>query len=114
MYDYAVHIIKAGKAFVCDQTADEVREYRGTLIQPGRNSPYRNPQYRGKLDLFTRMKNGEFPDGSRTLRAKIDMTHPNLNMRDPICTGFCGRRITGQAIPGAYTDLRLGTRLRIL
>ena len=84
MYDYAVHIIKAGKAFVCDQNADEVRQYRGTLTLPGTNSPYRNRSIEENLDLFTRMKNGEFPDGSKTLRAKIDMAHPNLNMRDPI------------------------------
>ena len=84
MYDYAVHIIKAGKAYVCDQTADQVRDYRGTLTQPGRGSPYRNRSIEENLDLFVRMKNGEFPDGSKTLRAQIDMAHPNLNMRDPI------------------------------
>ena len=84
MYDYAIHIIKTGKAYVCDQTADEVRDYRGTLTQPGRESPYRNRSIKENLDLFVRLKNGEFPDGSKTLRAKIDMAHPNLNMRDPI------------------------------
>jgi glutaminyl-tRNA synthetase len=84
MYDYAVELIKKGKAYVCDQTADQVREYRGTLTQPGKESPYRNRSIEENLDLFTRMKNGEFPDGSRTLRAKIDMAHPNLNMRDPV------------------------------
>ncbi len=84
MYDYAVELIKKGKAYVCDQTADEVREYRGTLTEPGKDSPYRDRSIEENLDLFTRMKNGEFPDGSRTLRAKIDMLHPNLNMRDPV------------------------------
>jgi glutaminyl-tRNA synthetase len=84
MYDYAVLLIKAGKAYVCDQTADQVRDYRGTLTQPGRESPYRNRSIEENLDLFTKMKNGEFPNGSKTLRAKIDMAHPNLNMRDPI------------------------------
>jgi glutaminyl-tRNA synthetase len=84
MYDYAVELIKKGKAYVCDQTADQVREYRGTLTRPGKESPYRNRSIEENLDLFTRMKNGEFPDGCRTLRAKIDMAHPNLNMRDPV------------------------------
>jgi glutaminyl-tRNA synthetase len=84
MYDWAVQLVKAGKAFVCDQTAEQVREFRGTLTQPGRESPYRNRSIEENLDLFTRMQKGEFPDGSRTLRAKIDVAHPNLNMRDPV------------------------------
>jgi glutaminyl-tRNA synthetase len=84
MYEYAIQLIKMGKAFVCDLTAEEIREYRGTLKQPGKNSPYRNRSIEENLDLFERMKNGEFPDGSKTLRAKIDMSHPNLNMRDPV------------------------------
>jgi glutaminyl-tRNA synthetase len=84
MYDYAVQIIKKGKAYVCDLSADEVRDYRGTLTEPGRESPYRNRSIQENLDLFERMRKGEFPDGSRTLRAKIDMAHPNLNMRDPV------------------------------
>jgi glutaminyl-tRNA synthetase len=84
MYDYAILLIKAGKAYICDQTADQVREYRGTLTQPGKNSPYRNRSIEENLDLFERMRAGEFSDGSKTLRAKIDMAHPNLNMRDPI------------------------------
>ena len=84
MYNYAALLIKAGKAYICDQTADQVREYRGTLTQPGKNSPYRNRSIEENLDLFERMRAGEFPDGSKTLRAKIDMAHPNLNMRDPI------------------------------
>jgi glutaminyl-tRNA synthetase len=84
MYGYAVQLIKAGKAYVCDLTADQIREYRGTLTRPGKNSPYRSRSAEENLDLFERMRAGEFPDGSRTLRAKIDMTHPNLNMRDPV------------------------------
>ncbi len=82
-YEFAVKLIKDGKAFVCDLSADEMREYRGTLTQPGKESPYRNRSIEENLDLFERMKNGEFPDGSKTLRAKIDMASPNINMRDP-------------------------------
>lgn len=84
LYDYAVSIIKKGKAYVCDLTGEEIREYRGTLTQPGKESPYRNRTVEENLDLFTRMRNGEFPDGLRTLRAKIDIASPNVNMRDPI------------------------------
>ena len=84
MYEAAVKLIKKGKAFVCDLTADEIREYRGTLTEPGKNSPYRDRSIDENLDLFERMKNGEFPDGSKVLRAKIDMASPNINMRDPI------------------------------
>jgi glutaminyl-tRNA synthetase len=84
IYEWAIQLIKAGKAYVDDLNAGEVREYRGTLTQPGKESPYRNRSVEENLDLFMRMKNGEFPDGSRTLRAKIDMASPNLNMRDPI------------------------------
>ncbi|MGB3112909.1 MAG: glutamine--tRNA ligase/YqeY domain fusion protein, partial [Candidatus Omnitrophota bacterium] len=84
MYEYAVLLIKKGKAFVCDQTLEEVREYRGTITEPGENSPYRDRSAEENLDLFERMQKGEFPDGSKTLRAKIDMTHPNLLMRDPV------------------------------
>ncbi len=83
-YEYAVKLIKDGKAFVCDLTAEEMREYRGTLSTPGKESPYRNRSVEENLDLFERMKNGEFPDGSKTLRAKIDVTSPNINMRDPV------------------------------
>ena len=82
-YEFAVKLIKDGKAFVCDLTAEEMREYRGTLTSPGKESPYRNRSVEENLDLFERMKNGEFPDGSKTLRAKIDMASPNINMRDP-------------------------------
>ncbi|HJQ79904.1 MAG TPA: glutamine--tRNA ligase, partial [Lacipirellulaceae bacterium] len=84
LYDWAVQLIYEGKAYVCDLSAEEMREYRGTLTQPGRDSPYRDRSVEGNLDLFERMRAGEFPDGARTLRAKIDMAHPNLNMRDPV------------------------------
>jgi glutaminyl-tRNA synthetase len=84
LYEWAIQLIKAGKAYVCDLTADEVREHRGTFDQPGRNSPYRERSDSENFDLFERMRAGEFPDGARTLRAKIDMASPNLNMRDPI------------------------------
>lgn len=82
-YELAIKLIKAGKAYVCDLDKDQIREYRGTLTEPGINSPYRQRSIEENLDLFERMKNGEFPDGSRTLRAKIDMSSPNINMRDP-------------------------------
>jgi len=84
MYEAAIKLIKKGKAFVCDLSADEIREYRGTLTEPGKNSPYRERSIEENLDLFERMKNGEFPDGSKVLRAKIDMCSPNMNMRDPV------------------------------
>lgn len=84
MYEGAIKLIKKGLAYVCDLTADETRAYRGTLTEPGKNSPWRNRSAEENLDLFTRMKNGEFPDGSRTLKAKIDMAHPNINLRDPV------------------------------
>ena len=84
MYEASIKLIKKGKAFVCDLSADEIREYRGTLTEPGKNSPYRERSIEENLDLFERMKNGEFPDGSKVLRAKIDMSSPNMNMRDPV------------------------------
>ncbi|MGA2622702.1 MAG: glutamine--tRNA ligase/YqeY domain fusion protein [Bacteroidota bacterium] len=84
LYDYAIQLVKKGKAYVCDLSADQVRELRGTLTQPGKESPFRNRSIEENLDLFQRMRRGEFPDGSRTLRAKIDMASPNLNMRDPV------------------------------
>ncbi len=84
LYEWALQLIKAGKAYVDDLTADEIRQYRGTLTEPGKDSPYRNRSIDENLDLFTRMKAGEFPDGTRVLRAKIDMASPNLNMRDPV------------------------------
>ncbi len=84
LYEWAELLIQKGKAYVCDLTGDQIREYRGTLTKPGRNSPYRERSVEENLDLFRRMRAGEFPDGSRTLRAKIDMASPNLNMRDPV------------------------------
>ena len=84
MYECAVKLIKKGKAYVCDLTPDEIREYRGTLTEPGKNSPYRDRSAEENLELFTKMKNGEFKDGEKVLRAKIDMSSPNINMRDPI------------------------------
>ena len=83
-YEHAVMLIKDGKAFVCDLTAEQMREYRGTLNEPGKNSPYRDRPVDESLDLFERMKSGEFPDGARVLRARIDMASPNINMRDPV------------------------------
>ena len=84
LYDWAIKLIEDGKAYVCDLNAEEMREYRGTLTEPGKNSPYRDRTVEENLDLFKRMKAGEFEDGSRTLRAKVDMASPNLNMRDPV------------------------------
>lgn len=84
IYECAVKLIKKGKAYVCDLSADEIREYRGTLTEPGKNSPYRERSIEENLDLFARMTAGEFKDGEKTLRAKIDMSSPNINMRDPV------------------------------
>lgn len=84
MYEYAVKLIQKGKAFVCDLSAEQIREYRGALTEPGKNSPYRDRSVEENLDLFERMRAGEFEDGSKVLRAKIDMSSPNMNMRDPI------------------------------
>ena len=84
LYDWAVQLIQSGKAFVCDLNAEQVRQHRGTLTEPGKHSPFRDRPIEESLDLFARMKAGEFPDGTRTLRAKIDMESPNLNMRDPV------------------------------
>ncbi len=84
MYEWAVDLIRKGKAYVCDLNADEMRDYRGSLIHPGKDSPYRNRPVEENLDLFERMRAGEFPEGFKTLRAKIDMSSPNVNMRDPV------------------------------
>jgi glutaminyl-tRNA synthetase len=84
LHDWAVQLIKAGKAYVCDLNGDQIREYRGTLTKPGKDSPYRDRGVDENLDLFQRMRTGEFPDGTRTLRAKIDMASPNVNLRDPV------------------------------
>ena len=84
MYEAAVKLIRKGKAYVCDLTPEQIREYRGTLTEPGKESPYRNRSVEENLDWFARMRAGEFPDGARVLRAKIDMASPNMNLRDPI------------------------------
>ena len=84
LHAWAVQLIQSGKAYVCDLTGEQIREYRGTLTEPGKESPWRDRSIEENLDLFERMTNGEFPDGSRTLRAKIDMASPNVNMRDPV------------------------------
>jgi len=110
LYECAIKLIKKGKAFVCDLTPEEQREYRGTLTEPGKNSPYRDRSIEENLDLFARMTNGEFEAGSKVLRAKIDMASPNLNMRDPIIYRICMQPITEQATSGAFI---LCTTLRI-
>src|SRR5512136_2874654 len=84
LYDYAVQLIKLGKAYVCDLTQEEIRQYRGTLTQPGKDSPFRSRSVEENLDLFERMRAGEFPDGARVLRVKIDMAAGNINLRDPV------------------------------
>jgi len=84
LYDWAVHLIRTGKAYVCELSAEQIRDYRGTLTEPGRESPWRNRPMEESLDLFARMRAGEFPNGAKVLRARIDMAHPNLNMRDPV------------------------------
>ncbi|MGD8310191.1 MAG: glutamine--tRNA ligase, partial [Chromatiales bacterium] len=84
LYRFGEELIQRGRAYVCDQSPEEMREYRGTLTEPGRESPYRSRSADESLDLFRRMRAGEFPDGSRTLRARIDMASPNVNMRDPV------------------------------
>ena len=84
LYEWAVHLIRAGKAYVDDLSADEIREHRGTLTEPGRNSPWRDRPVEESLDLFERMRKGEFPNGARVLRARIDMASPNINLRDPV------------------------------
>ena len=84
LYEWATKLIREGKAFVCDLSFEEMRELRGNLIEPGKDSPFRTRPTEENLDFFERMKNGEFPDGSKTLRAKIDMASPNLNLRDPV------------------------------
>ncbi len=89
MYEYAVKLIKDGKAYVCDLTAEQIRDTRGTLTEPGKESPYRNRSVEENLDLFARMRAGEFADGEKVLRAKIDMASPNINMRDPVIYRIC-------------------------
>jgi glutaminyl-tRNA synthetase len=99
LYEWAIQLIKDGKAYVDDLSAEEIRAYRGTLTEPGKNSPYRDRSVEENLDLFERMKNGEFPDGSRVLRAKIDMSSPNINLRDPVMY-----RILHEAHPRTGTE----------
>ena len=119
MYEYALVLIKKGLAYVCDLSPEEIREYRGTLTEPGRNSPYRDRSVEENLDLFQRMRAGEFPDGSRVLRAKIDMASPNMNMRDPVMYRICMPLTTAQvtngaSIPCTITPIRYQTLWRAL
>ena len=111
LYEWAQALIRKGKAYVCDLTAEQVREYRGTLTEPGKNSPWRDRSVQENLDLFERMKHGEFPDGARTLRAKIDMAHPNFNMRDPVMYRIlhAEHHRTGEHVVH-LSDVRLGAR----
>src|SRR5471030_1111494 len=112
LYQWAMKLIQAGKAFICDLSADDVRKYRGTLTEPGKESPYRNRDAAENLDLFARMKAGEFPDGSRTLRAKIDMAAPNLNLRDPVMYRILHANTIAPGTSGASTPctiLRTGS-----
>jgi glutaminyl-tRNA synthetase len=136
MYAWAIQLIEAGKAYVDDQTPDEIRETRGTLTEPGRPSPYRDRSVQENLDLFERMQAGEIPDGSRVLRAKIDMASPNLNLRDPVmyrilavphhrtgerwkvypmydwAHGPWNLKITGRSMTGIWNNLASTTRGR--
>lgn len=95
MYEAAVKLIKKGKAYVCDLTAEQIREYRGTLTEPGKNSPYRDRSVEENLELFENMKAGKYADGEKVLRAKIDMASPNMNMRDPVILS-CGSYVPSQ------------------
>ena len=101
LYRYAVHLIEQGNAYVDSLTAEEMREYRGTLMQPGADSPYRSRPVDENLAMFARMRAGEFPDGAHVLRAKIDMASPNINMRDPVLYRIVARTITARATRGA-------------
>ena len=109
MYEAAIKLIKKGKAFVCDLTAEQIREYRGTLTEPGKNSPYRDRSVEENLDLFERMKNGEFEDGTKVLRAKIDMASPNINMRDPVIYRVAHMTHHNTGDNGASTNVRFRT-----
>ena len=103
LFEYAQHLISTGHAYVCDLSADEAREYRGTLTEPGRNSPYRERSPEENLALFSRMRDGEFDEGSKVLRAKIDMAAPNINLRDPSFIRFARLAIIRPATNGAFT-----------
>ena len=108
MYEYAIKLIKKGKAYVDSLTADQIRETRGTLTEAGKESPYRNRSVEENLDLFERMKNGEFKDGENVLRAKIDMASPNMNMRDPVMYRILHNHITEQEINGVFIQCMIG------
>ena len=108
MYEWAILLIRAGKAYVCDLNADEIRTYRGTLTESGRNSPNRKRPVEENLDLFERMRKGEFPGGFRTLRAKINMASPNINLRDPVMYRIINSPITVRATSGASTPCTTG------
>ena len=103
LHQYAVQLIQQGDAYVCELTAEQTREYRGTLTEPGKESPFRNRTVEENIELFEGMKNGEFEEGSHALRAKIDMNSPNLNLRDPIFTGLSRHPIIALAIVGVST-----------
>jgi glutaminyl-tRNA synthetase len=116
-YRSAQKLVRDGKAYVCDLSAEQVREYRGTLTEPGRDSPFRNRSVEENLDLFTRMRAGEFPDGARTLRAKIDMASGNINLRDPALYRIkhvehqnTGRCTTGASTTSTWPAIRSSTR----
>ncbi len=103
-YDFAVDLINNGKAYVDELSPDEMREYRGTLTEPGKDSPFRDRPVEESLELFERMKNGEFADGERTLRAKIDMKSPNINMRDPVIYRISMLHTGVLVMSGAFTQ----------
>src|SRR5690606_19536482 len=102
MYERAELLIRKGKAYVCELTAEQMREMRGTLTEPGTNSPYRDRSVEDNLDLFQRMRQGEFKDGDKVLRAKIDMSSPNINLRDQLCIVYLIQPIIIQGTSGAY------------
>ena len=103
LYEFALKLIRDGKAYVCDLSQQEIRDYRGTPTEPGRNSPYRDRSVEENLSLFEGMRAGEFEEGSRVLRARIDMASGNLNLRDPVIYRILKVPTTAQATPGAYT-----------
>ena len=110
LYEWAIQLVKSGKAYVCDLTAEQVRHTRGTLSEPGEDSPYRNRSVEENLDLLERMRAGEFPDGSKTLRAKINMASPNLNMRDPVMYRILRAEHHAPAAMVHLPDVRLRAR----
>lgn len=112
MYDCAVKLIQKGKAFVCDLSAEEIRSYRGTLTEPGKESPYRNRSVEENLQLFEEMRGGKYEDGEKVLRAKIDMASPNINMRDPVLYVWQECPIIIPGIPGVFTPCMI-SRIRL-